>query len=184
MSGRFAIRSAAPADAAALRTVNEQAAPGVPSIAERDLAALIEMSEHSFIAAKAEAGPPAPDPVYERPVRAAQVLGFLVALAPGLAYDSPNYRWFERRGGPFLYIDRIAVATTARGRGVGDALYGALIDAARAATPLVCEVNLAPPNPGSLRFHQRLGFIEIGRAAYQPGVKEVAFLERAAAPPG
>jgi hypothetical protein len=28
---------------------------------------------------------------------------------------------------------------------------------------LTCEVNLRPPNEGSLRFHRRLGFREVGR---------------------
>jgi predicted GNAT superfamily acetyltransferase len=29
--------------------------------------------------------------------------------------------------------------------------------------PLCCEVNLEPPNPGSLRFHQSIGFVEVGQ---------------------
>jgi predicted GNAT superfamily acetyltransferase len=29
--------------------------------------------------------------------------------------------------------------------------------------PLCCEVNLEPPNPGSLRFHQSIGFVEAGQ---------------------
>ena len=28
---------------------------------------------------------------------------------------------------------------------------------------LCCEVNLEPPNPGSLRFHKRIGFTEVGQ---------------------
>jgi predicted GNAT superfamily acetyltransferase len=32
---------------------------------------------------------------------------------------------------------------------------------------LCCEVNLEPPNPGSLRFHHRIGFTEVGQHSPQ-----------------
>jgi predicted GNAT superfamily acetyltransferase len=34
---------------------------------------------------------------------------------------------------------------------------------------LCCEVNVEPPNPGSLRFHQRIGFAEVDKIAPKPG---------------
>ncbi|MHB1091087.1 MAG: hypothetical protein ACYC06_04325 [Ilumatobacteraceae bacterium] len=37
-------------------------------------------------------------------------------------------------------------------------------------TLLTCEVNLQPPNPDSLRFHQRLGFGEVGQQESKPGL--------------
>jgi predicted GNAT superfamily acetyltransferase len=61
------------------------------------------------------------------------VCAFLLAFAPGAHYDSPNYRWFEARGGRFLYIDRIVVAASAQGKGCGRQLYAALFDYAREA---------------------------------------------------
>ncbi len=90
---------------------------------------------------------------------------FLLALREGADYDSPNYRWFAREYPQFLYIDRIVVATTARGRGFGAQLYDDIIDfAARSGvTRLTCEFDIDPPNPASAKFHARFGFREVGR---------------------
>lgn len=96
---------------------------------------------------------------------AAGVCAFLLAFAPGADYDSPNYRWFEARGGRFLYIDRVVVAASAQGQGCGRRLYAALFDFARTSgfESVVCEYDLDPPNPVSAAFHARFGFEEIGR---------------------
>lgn len=93
------------------------------------------------------------------------VCAFLLAFAPGADYGSPNYRWFDARGGRFLYIDRVVVAASAQGRGCGRQLYKALFDFARASSfdSVVCEYDLDPPNPVSAAFHARFGFVEIGR---------------------
>lgn len=90
---------------------------------------------------------------------------FLLAFAPGADYDSPNYRWFEARGGRFLYIDRVVVAASAQGRGCGRLLYEALFAFAREACfeSVVCEYDVDPPNPVSAAFHARFGFVEVGR---------------------
>jgi hypothetical protein len=40
---------------------------------------------------------------------------------------------------------------------------------ARGLTHLVCEVNLDPPNPVSLNFHTKLGFVEVGVLVTQDG---------------
>lgn len=93
------------------------------------------------------------------------VCAFLLAFASGADYDSPNYRWFEERGGRFLYVDRVVVAASAQGRGCGRQLYEALFAFACAAgfAAVVCEYDLDPPNPVSAAFHARFGFVEIGR---------------------
>ena len=58
-----------------------------------------------------------------------------------------------------------------------EALYKDLADASAGwAQQLVCEVNLRPANPGSLAFHQRLGFKQVGTQETQNGKKKVAFL--------
>lgn len=95
-----------------------------------------------------------------------QLAGFLIGMAPGSRYDSPNYRWFAARMTSFAYIDRVVVAPWAQGRGVARALYAAFADHAAelGLGPLVCEVNLTPPNPASDAFHAALGFTEAGRA--------------------
>lgn len=93
------------------------------------------------------------------------VRAFLLAFAPGADYDSPNYRWFEARGGRFLYVDRVVVAAAAQGQGCGRQLYKALFAFAREVgfEAVVCEYDLDPPNPVSAAFHARFGFVEIGR---------------------
>ena len=107
-----------------------------------------------------------------------QLEGFVLVLAPGADYASPNYRWFEERYDDHRYVDRIAVDTGAQGRGTGRALYEAVFDHARAAgSPRVtCEVNVDPPNPTSMAFHAALGFTEVGRQDTYDGSVRVALL--------
>jgi predicted GNAT superfamily acetyltransferase len=95
------------------------------------------------------------------------VAAFLLGFRHGADYDSPNFRWFEARGGDFYYVDRIVVDERHRGRRLGDVLYADFERAARAAgvTRLTCEIDIEPPNPGSLRFHERWGYREVGRHA-------------------
>lgn len=96
-------------------------------------------------------------------------------------YDSPNYRWFQARYGRFVYIDRVAVASAARGQGHARRLYADTIaHAADAGHDLVvCEVNIDPPNPASDAFHAALGFVEVGAAPIHGGAKTVRYLARA-----
>ena len=108
------------------------------------------------------------------------VIGFVLALPPGVDYASENYRWFSARKEPFLYVDRIVVAEGHRSRGIGALLYDSVFAAAEAdgAAEVDCEVNVEPPNPGSLTFHGRLGFAEVGRQATKGGSVVVALLSR------
>ena len=80
----------------------------------------------------------------------------------------------------FVYVDRIVVAPSARGRGLARQLYDTLIGKAGVAghQRIVCEVNLDPPNPGSDRFHAALGFAEVGSASIHGGTKRVRYLAR------
>lgn len=98
-------------------------------------------------------------------------LGFITLIPPGtMAYDSQNLRWFERyqtgRSASLIYVDRIALAPKARGLGLGEKLYDAAFAAFNATDEIGCEVNTMPPNPGSHRFHQRLGFRAVGTRAH------------------
>ena len=105
------------------------------------------------------------------------IAGFLVGFLPGRPYDSLNYRWFGGRYTSFLYVDRIVVSPTARGRGVGRKLYQDFAGfAAGRAERLTCEVNVRPPNEGSLRFHKNFGFVEVGRQETEGGAKEVSLM--------
>jgi hypothetical protein len=95
-------------------------------------------------------------------------------------YDSVNYLWFRARYPAFVYVDRVVVADSARGRGLARALYDDLFAAARAAghERIVCEVNSDPPNPASDKFHAALGFVTVGTAEIHGGKKTVTYLER------
>jgi uncharacterized protein len=105
---------------------------------------------------------------------------FLLALDQDASYDSPNFLWFRDRYPRFVYVDRIAVARSARGRGLARRLYSDLFDQAhrRGHEHVVCEVNLAPSNPESDAFHAALGFAEVGRASIHNGSKTVRYLKR------
>ena len=62
--------------------------------------------------------------------RIGMVDAFLLAFDQIADYDSPNYLWFRGLYPRFIYIDRIAVATPARGRGHARRLYADLFDQA------------------------------------------------------
>jgi uncharacterized protein len=103
---------------------------------------------------------------------------FLLAFDQNAQYQSPNFLWFCERYPRFVYVDRIVVAPEARGRGYARQLYDDLFaHAIRAGHErVVCEVNLSPPNPVSLTFHEALGFIEVGRASVYDGSRSVRYL--------
>src|SRR3979409_234249 len=76
---------------------------------------------------------------------------FLLAFDQAAQYDSPNFLWFRSRYPRFVYVDRIVVASSARGRGHARRLYLDLFEQAVRAghERVVCEVNAQPPNPES-----------------------------------
>ena len=169
----LSLRPVQESDTARLLELNRAAVPAVNDLDSIGLTALLAAG-HSATAVVADADPDT-------------VLGFTILFAPGADYASENYRWFSGRSADFLYLDRIVVAADHRGRGLGALLYSAVFDTARAAgTDVVfCEVNLRPPNPESLAFHDRLGFTEIGRQSTKNDTVVVALLSAsvAEAPP-
>ncbi|MGY3449041.1 GNAT family N-acetyltransferase [Bradyrhizobium sp. USDA 4353] len=102
----------------------------------------------------------------------------IIALDEAADYASPNYRWFCARYDRFIYVDRIVVAQTARGRGLARLLYEQLARDAQSAAHqrLVCEVNVEPPNPQSDAFHAALGFVPLATASIHDGTKTVRYL--------
>jgi predicted GNAT superfamily acetyltransferase len=160
------IRPYTPADLEAVVVINDGAHPAVPITPAGEIAELVASSRLALV------------------VDDGEVAGFLIALAAGQDYASENYAWFSARSDDFLYVDRIVLAPRLQGQGVGPRLYAAVEDAARAdgATEITCEVNVRPPNPGSLAFHARLGFVEVGRQQTKGGTTEVALLARAVTP--
>ena len=104
------------------------------------------------------------------------LVGFVMALRQGTEYWSANYAWFGARYSEFVYLDRVVVERSSRRFGVGRALYGDLIAFARDRWPRIAlEVNVRPPNPGSIAFHEALGFQRVGTRIYDEN--EVAMFE-------
>lgn len=105
-----------------------------------------------------------------------EVVAFLLAFREGAAYDSPNYAWFAQRYSRFLYVDRIVVAGTHQGRGLGPLLYRDLFDFARASNigAVTAEFYTVPPNEASRRFHAAFGFEEVGAQWVADGRKQVS----------
>jgi uncharacterized protein len=108
----------------------------------------------------------------------------LIALDHRSDHDGENFRWFADRYPSFVYIDRVVVNALHRGEGIATALYEALFGLARAHghAVAVCEVNLMPPNPGSVTFHEGLGFYAVGEAALSSSSKTVRYYARSLAP--
>ena len=159
------IRAFKPDDLPALHTINVAGEPGVGAVSEAQLLAIIKAG-NCLVATNDRHAP----------------TGFLLTLGPDADYTSQNYHWFNTRYESFAYVDRIAVAEAARGQGVGTSLYKAAFQShTRRALLIGCEVNTAPPNPGSMRFHKSLGFNEVGAHAFTPDYA-VAYLARRLTP--
>ena len=102
---------------------------------------------------------------------------FLIGLRPATEYASPNYRWFCDHYDDFGYVDRVAVATFARRRGMASRLYDDFVESLPGdVSVLSCEVNINPPNESSMRFHARYGFNQVGSQKVEGGAKEVALM--------
>jgi predicted GNAT superfamily acetyltransferase len=152
------IRDLTPADLDAAWAINQANTPAVGDVSSEKLAWIVEMALTSLVA------------VTDDTVDGA-VVGFCIVLPPGTEYTSMNYRWFCERYDSFVYLDRVAVDEAARGAGIGAALYAEVERrAAGTAELFTLEVNLRPRNDGSLRFHDRLGFVEVGQQETDYGI--------------
>ncbi|NEQ43388.1 MAG: GNAT family N-acetyltransferase [Leptolyngbya sp. SIOISBB] len=100
-----------------------------------------------------------------------EVVAFVLAMSEGQAYDNGNYQWFSARLKNFLYIDRVVVSAACQGFGIGRLLYSHLNTWARQVGILsLCgEIDIEPPNPASLRFHEKAGFVPIGKRSLASG---------------
>ncbi len=109
-----------------------------------------------------------------------RIVAFLLAFREGADYESPNYVWFSQRYNSFLYVDRAVVHKGHRRKGHGAVLYGDIIRFAADAgvEVLACEIDISPPNPGSLLFHEGYGFREVGTQWLYGGRKQVSLREK------
>ena len=112
-------------------------------------------------------------------LRGQDLAAFLIGMRPGTDYASPNYQWFCDTYSDFGYIDRIAVAGSARRHGLATRLYRDFEEQLPAdVTVMTCEVNIRPPNDSSMRFHENFGFRQVGSQTLDNGNKEVALMAR------
>ena len=155
-----ALRPLTPEDVPRMVLINEQGLPGTGKVTEAEMADLLGLSELAL--------------GYDDD----NVLnGFVLCLLPKTSYGSLNYAWFNQNYDEFLYVDRIAVAENARSRRIGTHLYNKVIDhAQQLGVPVTAEVSLRPPNPGSMRFHNRHGFEKVG--VFEQAKKAVTMLIR------
>lgn len=147
-------------DLDAVRALNESAVPAMNSLTLEDLAWFRRHASYFRVADSDGA-----------------LLAFMIGLREGALYDSPNYLWFSRRFDAFAYVDRIAVSHAARRQGLAARFYSDFEKrCARLSGRMVCEVNLRPANEGSMRFHERQGFVSIGTQETEGGAKQVSLM--------
>jgi L-amino acid N-acyltransferase YncA len=101
--------------------------------------------------------------------------GALIGYAYGRAYHTRSaYRWTCETG-IYLVHDR-------RSRGTGRALYTTLIDELAKQGFITAIAAISVPNDESTRFHEALGFVEVGRFAgvgYKHGAwQDVGYWQR------
>jgi len=133
-------------DVNALWEINEEGLPGTGKISPDAMSKLLQLGEFCIGA-------------YEKE----NLLGFVICLLPNRNYGSLNYAWFNDNYTNFLYVDRIAVSERYRNQKIGSLLYEKVINhAQKLDLPIAAEVSLKPPNPDSIRFHKRHGFVEVG----------------------
>jgi uncharacterized protein len=130
MSDPITLRPAEADDLDAMAALNRAAVPAVSDVDDLALWRLIEQATPALVAT--EDG---------------HVVAFVIALGPGVDYDSPNYRFFAERHASFSYIDRVVVDPLYARRGIGARLYDAVAaDAVQRGVPVVtAEVNVRPP---------------------------------------
>tara|TARA_B100000941_G_scaffold66632_2_gene44469 strand:- start:3013 stop:3486 length:474 start_codon:yes stop_codon:yes gene_type:complete len=147
-------------DSTAIWEINQDGLPGTGIVNVKEIEQLLGFSQISLGA------------FFE-----GKLVGFVICLPPGTGYSSPNYRWFNEKYENFLYVDRIAVAKEYQNREIGSRLYSEIIRIANnKSIPVTAEVNLQPPNPGSIRFHERHGFARVGEL--KSGKKHVVMMLR------
>jgi len=143
-----------------IHDLNQHALPAVSSITLNDMTQFLEMAD------------------YFRVIKVKNnIAGFLIALAPGKDYHSPNYKWFEKKYSQFMYVDRIVIDPSFQNKGLGLAFYDDLKIFCQGYAPIItCEVNLKPKNDGSLLFHKKYGFKQVGTQETDGGEKEVSLM--------
>ena len=147
------VRNIVSADVTRVLEINNANTPGVSELTMIELATDLKNSLHALVIDN-EHG---------------EVCAFCITFDPNAPDAGSNHQWFAERYKSFVYLDRIAIDSNHQNRGLGALLYQSveqrMLNSAEHSL-LCCEVNLEPPNPGSLRFHKRIGFTELGQRSF------------------
>ncbi len=105
-----------------------------------------------------------------------ELVAFLITVRENKPYGSVNYKWFLDKYEEFLYIDRVVVSQKYHHIGIGRLIYDEVIKHAKATgiKKITAEIDIQPPNPISLKFHEMFGFKEVGKQVIYGGEKEVS----------
>jgi predicted GNAT superfamily acetyltransferase len=159
--GKISVRELERADHPRVLELNEASVRELSPLDEQRLEYILALARRSLVAASDDG----------------DVLAFAVAIGPGTDYDSLNYTTLGEMFESFLYLDRIAVADSARRKGLGAALYDAMEATAAPFGRMVCDVNIQPRNDASLAFHAARGYREVGELAHGD-LKTVALMSK------
>jgi uncharacterized protein len=159
--GKISVRELQRADHPRVLELNQASVQELSALDESRLQYILALAHRSLVAASDDG----------------DVLAFALAIAPGTDYDSLNYTTLSEMFETFLYLDRIAVADSARRQGLGAALYDAMEAAATPFERMVCDVNIEPRNDASLAFHAARGYREVGELSHGD-VKTVALMSK------
>jgi|SaaInlV_100m_DNA_2_1039680.scaffolds.fasta_scaffold01653_3 hypothetical protein len=156
----FSILPTTSDDLSKILALNQAALPAVSSVAIDEMAHFLNIADY-FKIISVEGG----------------IAGFLIALTTGKDYHSINYKWFENKYNSFIYVDRIVIAPEFYSQGLGRALYDDLSNFSKSKAPrITCEVNIRPMNQGSILFHEKYGFTQVGTQETDGGKKEVSLM--------
>ena len=105
-----------------------------------------------------------------------KVAAFLIAVRENKPYASVNYKWFLDNYDKFLYVDRVVVSEDYQHMGIGRLIYNEVFNHAKSTgvDRVTAEIDIKPPNPVSLKFHEAFGFKEVGKQMVSGGKKEVS----------
>ena len=146
-------------DLSAVMRLNNDNVPAVSLIDLDELQQDVRLAEHALVITD---------------TATSEAHGFCTTFASGISEDlGVNYAWFAARYPAYVYLDRVVIDTPFQSRGQGELLYDEVerrIRATGTTDLFVCEVNLQPRNEGSLRFHARLGFEQVGEQESKPGL--------------
>ena len=105
-----------------------------------------------------------------------ELIGFAICFRESRPYWSENYKYFENKLDRFLYVDRIAIRNEYRRQGHAKRMYEDIFNfASEDNLPVTAEVNTKPDNQGSIRFHEYMGFKEVGQRSFD--AHDVAYFE-------